>query len=90
MAMVADIRVTVSTPMSTGAKVVIRQLNHMKVAITNCYGRAVVDTPPAAVAVAAAAAAAAAAAEHPPAPVATAYCPVPAIGTNVLVVSFVW
>ena len=27
---------------------------------------------------------------RPPAPVATAYCPVTAIGTNVLVVSIVW
>ena len=47
MEMVADIRATaLGTPMSTGVKVAIRQLNHMKVATPRHREKAVVDTHP--------------------------------------------
>ena len=92
MAMVADIRVTASIPMSTGVKDVEQVQAATKAATISFLEKAVVDTPleeeeeeeeeeghPQAEEEE----------EHPPALVAMAYWPVTAIGTNVLVVSFV-
>ena len=91
MEVVADIRVTVSTPMSTGVKDVEQVQAATKAATISFLEKAVVDTPleeeeeeeeeghPQAEEEE----------EHPPALVAMAYWPVTAIGTNVLVVSFV-